>query len=92
MIGFSVFHIPLHSPLLQKKFARPVGVSASWRVPKGGVLSYSENGNPSKTNLEKVACFSSQKNDRQLTSVSPAIHHKFTIKKPRSAHRFCENP
>jgi hypothetical protein len=24
--------------------------------------------------------------------LSPAIHHKFTIKKPRSAHRFCQNP
>jgi hypothetical protein len=22
----------------------------------------------------------------------PAIHHEFTIKKPRSAHRFCQNP
>jgi hypothetical protein len=24
--------------------------------------------------------------------LSPAIHHKFTIKKPRSATRFCQNP
>jgi hypothetical protein len=39
-----------------------------------------------------VACFSIPKNDRQLTSVSPAIHHKFTIKKPRSAPRFCQDP
>ena len=24
--------------------------------------------------------------------LSPAIHHKFTIEKPRSAPRFCQNP
>jgi hypothetical protein len=39
-----------------------------------------------------VACFSSLKDDRQLTGVSPAVHHTFTSEKPRSAPRFCQNP
>jgi len=30
-----------------------------------------------------------QPSNRQL---SPAFHHEFTIKKPRSATRFCQNP
>jgi hypothetical protein len=29
---------------------------------------------------------------RQPTSFSPAIHHKFTIKKPRSTIRFAKTP
>jgi hypothetical protein len=45
-----------------------------------------------KNKSGKSGKFSSAKNDRQVTSVSPAIHHKFTIKKPRSAPRFCQNP
>src|ERR1700693_3684594 len=49
---------------------------------------HSQNGNPSKINPEKVACFSSPKNDRQLTSVSPATHYKSTRENPRSAARF----
>jgi hypothetical protein len=33
-----------------------------------------------KNKSGKVACFSSPKNDHQLTTFSPAIHHKFTTK------------
>jgi hypothetical protein len=43
---------------------------------------YSQNGNPSKINPEKVANFSSPKNDRQLpafTSNPPQIHHQKTM-------------
>src|SRR5438067_8244604 len=52
----------------------------------------SQNGNPSKINPEKMACFSSPKNDRQRTSISPATHHNFTSETPRSAPRFCQKP
>jgi hypothetical protein len=45
-----------------------------------------------KINREELACFSSPKNDRQRTSVSPATHHKFTSEKPRSAHPFLPKP
>jgi hypothetical protein len=45
----------------------------------------------SKINPDRVACFSSLKNDPHPTSVSPAIHHKFTSEKPRFAPRFCQN-
>src|SRR6266550_5416909 len=45
-----------------------------------------------KNKSRKNDKFSSPKTDRLLTSVSPAIHHKFTIKKPRSAPGFCQNP
>jgi hypothetical protein len=38
----------------------------------------SQNGNPSKINPEKVACFSSLKNDRQLTS----FHQQSTTNSP----------
>jgi hypothetical protein len=46
----------------------------------------------SKINPERVACFSSPKNDPHLTSVSPAIPHKFASEKPCSAHAFAEPP
>src|SRR6266852_1890768 len=42
----------------------------------------SQNGNPSKINLEKVACFSSPKNDRQLTS----LHQRSTTTSPAKNH------
>ena len=48
--------------------------------------------NPSKINPEKVACFSSRKNDRQLTS----FHQQSTTTSPPKNHvlppRFCQNP
>jgi hypothetical protein len=42
----------------------------------------SQNGNPSKINPEKVACFSSPKNDRQLTS----FHQQSTTNSPSKNH------
>jgi hypothetical protein len=60
-------------------------------VPLGSAVTF-----PKWESLEnksgKSGKFSSAKIGRQLTSVSPAIHHKFTIEIPRSAHRFCQNP
>jgi hypothetical protein len=52
----------------------------------------SQNGNPTKINPEKVACFSSPNPDRQPSQLSPAIHHNFTTKKPRPTTRFRQNP
>jgi hypothetical protein len=43
---------------------------------------HSQNGNPSKINLGKVACFSSPKNDRQLTS----FHQQSTTNSPSKNH------
>src|SRR5947209_9994074 len=43
---------------------------------------HSQNGNPSKINPEKVACFSSPKNDRQLTS----FHQQPTTTSPAKNH------
>jgi hypothetical protein len=48
----------------------------------------SQNGNPSKINPEKVACFSSLKPDRQLTSNPPQLHHQKTT----SNHPFLPKP
>jgi hypothetical protein len=52
----------------------------------------SQNGNPSKINPEKVACFSSSKTARQL----PSFHQQFTTTSPPKNHvqpsRFCQNP
>src|SRR6202043_108938 len=42
----------------------------------------SQKGNPSKINPEKVACFSSLKNDRQLTS----FHQQSTTNSPAKNH------
>jgi hypothetical protein len=43
---------------------------------------HSQNGNPSKINLGKVACFSSLKTDRQLTS----FHQQSTTNSPSKNH------
>jgi hypothetical protein len=52
----------------------------------------SQNGNPSKINPEKVACFSSPKTDRQL----PSFHQQSTTTSPPKKHVlppvFCQNP
>jgi hypothetical protein len=47
---------------------------------------------PTKNKLKKSGKFSEAENVSIRTTLSPAIHHKFTIKKPRSAPRFCQNP
>jgi hypothetical protein len=69
-----------------------LGFAGIRRQTEAASTSNSQNGNSSKINPDKVAYFSIPKNDRQLTGVSPAIHHKSTIEKPRSAHHFCQNP
>ncbi len=46
----------------------PRSVQFPWKVITRKRERHSQNGNSSKINPEKVACFSSPKNDRQLTS------------------------
>jgi hypothetical protein len=55
-------------------------------------LADSQYGNPPKINPQTVAHFSHPKNDRQFASFSPAFHHKFTTRKPRSTTRFLPKP
>jgi hypothetical protein len=60
-----------------------LGVEAQTKFPKWEFL---------KNKSRKSGMFSSPKNDRQRTSISPATHHKFTSEKPRSAHPFLPKP
>jgi hypothetical protein len=53
----------------------------------------SDSGNASqKIKFQRVSCFSPPKYDRQYHHVCHALHHEFTTKAPRSAHRFREIP
>src|ERR1700733_3856942 len=45
-------------------------------------IGHSQNGNPSKINPEKVACFSSPKTNRQL----PSFHQQSTTTSPPKNH------
>jgi hypothetical protein len=45
-----------------------------------------------KNKSGKSGMFFEPKTDRQPSQLSPAIHHNFTAKKPRSTTRFCQNP
>jgi hypothetical protein len=45
-----------------------------------------------KNKFAKNEKFSSPENDRENHHVYHASHHTFTIKKPRSAHGFLQNP
>jgi hypothetical protein len=75
--------------ILQDRYTRHEVTASRGGNPSGRTAPKRDS---SKINPERVACFSSPKNDRQLTSVSPAIHHKFTSEKPRSAPRFLPKP
>jgi hypothetical protein len=52
-------------------------------IPKSGIMQ-------NKSSIRGM--FFKHKNRPRTHQLSPAFHHEFTIKKPRSAARFSQNP
>src|SRR5205814_1384801 len=62
-------------------------------IPEGDLLlPFTGQGKPPKNKSQKSEKFSALKKHHPKHHNSPATHHKFTSKKPRSAHHFPQKP